>query len=81
MMVVLMKLSALVDWFTLSVLIAFLVIKQKQFKVCTAIVLMTKPKQSFMELYDKVDADFQLPVDGQLGLPDIMVNAWSLLYE
>ena len=48
-------------------------------------------KQAFMELYDKVDADFNMPEDEHPGdniyvidnskQNDIMTNAWSLLYD
>jgi hypothetical protein len=37
--------------------------KAKAIEVCTAR-FDDETKQSFIELYDKVDADFQLPVEG-----------------
>ena len=38
--------------------------KMKAIDVCTAR-FDDETKQSFMELYDKIDADFEMPVDNQ----------------
>ena len=38
-------------------------------------------KQAFMELYDKVDADFQMPIDERHRTDIIMTNSWSMLYD
>ena len=40
-------------------------IKQRQFRF-VSIVLMIETKQAFLELYDKVDADFKMPIDEEV---------------
>ena len=58
-MVVSRRSSALVDWFTLFVHIAIFNDKAKAIQVCINR-FDDETKQSFLELYDKVDADFQM---------------------
>jgi hypothetical protein len=60
MMVVLRKSSALVDWFTSFVLIAIFGDKAKAIQVCVNR-FDDETKQSFLELYDKIDVDFVMP--------------------
>jgi hypothetical protein len=60
MMVVLRKSSAPADWFTSSVLTAIFGDKAKAIQVCVNR-FDDETKQSFLELYDKIDVDFVMP--------------------
>ena len=62
-MVALRRLSALVVWFTSFVLAVSLGIK-KAIQVCVNR-FDDETKQAFLELYDKVDADFDLTATGE----------------
>ena len=42
---------------------------------------MMKPSRHSLELYDKVDADFVMPVDETPQFDIIMVNSWSFLFD
>jgi hypothetical protein len=60
MMVVLKKSSALADWFISFVPIAIFGDKGKAIQVCVNR-FDDETKQSFLELYDKIDVDFVMP--------------------
>ena len=64
MMVVLKKSFPLVVWFTSSVPIVSWKDKAKAIEVCVNR-FDDETKQAFLQLYDKVDADFEMPVDNQ----------------
>ena len=68
MMVVLKRSSVLVDWFTLFVHSSIFKDKSKALQVCINR-FDDETKQAFLELYDKVDADFELPNEKVVELP------------
>ena len=62
-------------WFILSVLMLSSKIKQKQFRFVST-VLMPKPSKHFLELYDKIDVNFELPKEEKTE-PELVIETVS----